>query len=393
MIDSTYKNANILIVDDKESNIEILEDLLEESGYFNVKSITDPRMVFRLIESFKPDLILLDLMMPHINGFEVMEQLTKMVPVNTFLPVLVLTADTTIATKQRALSVGANDFVSKPFNLLEVGLRIKNLLETRYLYQQLENQNEMLEDKVRERTYELGIANQELNKANQELMVLDKAKDDFLNLISHEIRTPINGIKGFTEILKLEIQSPELLEYLQYLEESALRLEMFCYKALLITQLRTDGRKIRFKEVSIDEMIDKTTNQLLEKVNTKGISFHRQTDLTQPVIFGDAELLEFCFESLIDNAIKYSTNNDSVTIKVFTENQHTICEFIDNGAGFSESALENIFTIFGLASKHIDNNTGLNMVLIKLIMDFHKGQIVVKNNELKGAAVRLSFPA
>ena len=140
MIDSILKTAKILIVDDKQSNIDILEGLLEESGYANFQSTTDPRLVVSLFNSFKPDLILLDLMMPHLSGFEVMEQLKPLIPQGTYLPILVLTADITSESKLRALSGGAKDFLSKPFDLYEVQIRINNLLETRYLYKQIENQ-------------------------------------------------------------------------------------------------------------------------------------------------------------------------------------------------------------------------------------------------------------
>ena len=140
MIDSDLKNAMILIIDDKESNIDILEGLLEETGYTHIQSTTDPRMAVDLFKAFNPDLILLDLMMPHLNGFEVMEQLKPLIPQGTYLPILVITADITSETKLRALSGGAKDFLSKPFDLNEIRIRISNLLETRYLYKQLENQ-------------------------------------------------------------------------------------------------------------------------------------------------------------------------------------------------------------------------------------------------------------
>lgn len=149
MIDLTLKKANILIVDDQEANIDVLEGLLEMQGYTNVISSTDPRQVVSLFSSFQPDLILLDLSMPYLSGFEVMDQLKLQLSPNTYLPILVLTADVTSEAKKRALSGGASDFVTKPFDLVEVGLRIRNLLYTSYLQQQLQNQNQLLEEKVK----------------------------------------------------------------------------------------------------------------------------------------------------------------------------------------------------------------------------------------------------
>lgn len=152
MIDHDLKNARILIVDDLESNIDVLKGLLEMDGYTSVETTTDPRKVLGLVKTFDPELLLLDLMMPRLNGFEVMEQLKdvrlKSLNPNKFLPIMVLTADITSEAKHKALASGAKDFLSKPFDLIEVSYRIRNLLETQFLYQQLKSRNLFLEDKV-----------------------------------------------------------------------------------------------------------------------------------------------------------------------------------------------------------------------------------------------------
>lgn len=147
--------ANILIVDDEEVNVLLLRRILERAGYGNLASTTDPGRVRALHDEFKPDIIILDLMMPHMDGFEVMEGLSTHIPEGTYLPILVLTADSTPEARQRALSMGARDFLTKPFDQDEALLRIRNLLETRQLHLKLLDQNERLEEKVLERTIEL----------------------------------------------------------------------------------------------------------------------------------------------------------------------------------------------------------------------------------------------
>jgi two-component system sensor histidine kinase/response regulator len=391
MIDSTLKNAMILIVDDNESNIDILQDLLEETGYTNYQSTTDPRLVVGMFKTLHPDLILLDLMMPHLSGFEVMDLLKSEMPPKSYIPILVLTADITSETKLRALSGGAKDFLSKPFDLYEIQLRINNLLETRYLHQQLENQNMILEDKVKVRTLDLELANVTLDRANKELEVLDQAKSEFLSMINHEIRTPLNGILGFTSFLKKEIKSSELLKYIQYLEESTQRLEAFSYQALRITELRTGKRKIKSEPVSVDELVMITKKHLQEKLQAKGFSLIVHKDQSIEEIRGDRELVQICFDQLIENSLKFSANNDVVILKVFSENQSIICEFIDNGSGFPTKILNNPFRFFELGDRHVDQNTGLNLALIKLIMDAHQGKIEVQNNQTKGATIKLTF--
>jgi putative two-component system response regulator len=147
--------GRILVVDDEEANILLLKRTLERAGYVDIAMTTDPREVAGLVTEFRPDLILLDLLMPHLDGFAVLEQLRSMLPEGTFLPVIVLTADVTRETKQRALASGAEDFLTKPFDVVEVTLRIKNLLQARHLHVQLQGQNELLEARVRVRTRDL----------------------------------------------------------------------------------------------------------------------------------------------------------------------------------------------------------------------------------------------
>ncbi len=153
--ESDIQNASILIVDDQEANVSLLEQLLREAGYTRVTSTQDPQAVFALHREHRYDLILLDLQMPVMDGFQVMRELQTNAA-DSYLPVLVLTSQPNH--KLRALQAGARDFISKPFDLIEVKTRIRNMLEVRLLYKKLENYNTVLEQTVRERTAELAIS-------------------------------------------------------------------------------------------------------------------------------------------------------------------------------------------------------------------------------------------
>lgn len=159
----TPLDARILIVDDQESNVLLLQNILQDAGYAHFETTRDSSQVASLMQEFHPDLILLDLMMPNLDGYAVMEQLRPLIPPDTYLPILVLTADATKQAKQRALSLGAKDFLTKPLDQVEVLLRIKNLLETRLLHLQQQRQNLILEDTVRERTLQIQRQLQRLN--------------------------------------------------------------------------------------------------------------------------------------------------------------------------------------------------------------------------------------
>jgi len=155
MLDTSLTTAKILIVDDQSSNVLLLESILQEEDYTAYRGITDSRQVLPMFLEYQPDLILLDLQMPYLDGFKVMNQLRARIPQGAYLPILVLTADITPEAKRKALAEGATDFLTKPFDQTEVVLRIGNLLRTRVLHLQLQNQNQLLEEKVRERTIEL----------------------------------------------------------------------------------------------------------------------------------------------------------------------------------------------------------------------------------------------
>ena len=156
----------ILIVDDEPANVTLLQEILYENGYARIEAIGDSKLVLELCKKFQPDLILLDLMMPPPDGFAILESL-RAENGESFLPVVVLTADTNEETKRRALEAGATDFLLKPFDHIEVALRIRNLLKSRSAHLLLDNQRAALEEAIRERTSELRATIADLQKTNE----------------------------------------------------------------------------------------------------------------------------------------------------------------------------------------------------------------------------------
>jgi putative two-component system response regulator len=161
MLAASFHHARILVADDEEGNVEILRRILARAGFTRVETTTDSRRVAELYVQQRPDLILLDLHMPHLSGLEVMDQLNEIAEAS-YLPILILSADLTPEARRDALSRGAKDFVAKPFQQDELLLRIRTLLETRFLYLQIQSQNQLLEAKVRERTRALEEAQVEI---------------------------------------------------------------------------------------------------------------------------------------------------------------------------------------------------------------------------------------
>src|SRR5215471_7710232 len=175
MLSAAFRSARLLVVDDEQANIDVLERILTRAGFTGIRSTTDPRDVPRLCAERRPDLVLLDLHMPHAGGLEVMAQINAIAADASYLPILVLSGDLTPEARREALSRGAKDFVAKPFVPDELLLRIRTLLETRLLYVQIQNQNQQLEAKVRERTRALEEAQIEIL---ERLAVAAEFRDD-----------------------------------------------------------------------------------------------------------------------------------------------------------------------------------------------------------------------
>jgi putative two-component system response regulator len=169
------QNSRIFIVDDQPENVLLLERALHNAGYVYLKSTTDSRKVLAMFTDFRPDLVALDLRMPHVDGFSLLKQLRSRVPAGDFVPVLILTADNSRRAKQEALGLGAKDFLTKPIDVGEALLRIYNLLETRWLHVELQKHSEVLEEKVRIRTEELEQAQLEIL---QRLALAAEYRDD-----------------------------------------------------------------------------------------------------------------------------------------------------------------------------------------------------------------------
>jgi DNA-binding response OmpR family regulator len=153
--DDLVKKARILIIDDDLAIVGLLENILREEGYKNLSETNDPRVGMAMFTDYRPDLILLDLHMPHQNGYQILRMLRKLVPANAFLPIIIVTGDVAPESRRRALALGATDFISKPFDIVEVALRTRNVLQIRGLHRQLQSERAQLEKRVRERTRSL----------------------------------------------------------------------------------------------------------------------------------------------------------------------------------------------------------------------------------------------
>ncbi len=375
------KKANILIVDDDYMNLQVLGRLLKEHNY-NVSIASNSVEAFDILGSQEQDLILLDIMMPDVDGFEVCRLLKANNKFNN-IPLIFITALNEPEHLVKGLNMGAADYIAKPFDSKVVIARVQTHLNLKFKTETIENLNKTLEKKVKQRT-------RKLKKANRELMILDKAKSEFLQIISHEIRTPLNGIIGSAQLLSQRCSQGDIGNLLEILNFSVQRLEKFSLNAVMISDLKLNKYTLDITEVSLLKSVKFAASGISGLLTEKKLGLKIQNNSPNDSVSADEELVTKCIQGILKNAVKYAREETTIEICIFEDQQYKIIEIGDTGNGFTEKALKNIFKLFSVGEKHIDGNIGIELALCKLIMDLHNGKIKAYNNS-HGAVVKLSF--
>lgn len=390
MSNSLLNSARILIVDDEQANLDVLSGLLELQGYANILTTRNPLEVTSLVKQENPDLILLDLMMEPINGFAVMEELKSTYEKMRYLPILMLTADINAETRQKALSGGANDFLTKPFDLIEVGLRIRNLLENRFLHLEQENINQVLERKVKERT-------QELIKAKEKAEASDRLKTSFLQNLSHEIRTPMNGIMGFIHLMNMEgITSEDKVFYLHIIEKSSQRLLNLMMDLVNISRIEAGENDFNPELFIVNEKLTEVYEQYREEAKEKGITlvFNNPIEDYQGVLQADVEKFSQIMGHLIRNAIKF-TRSGYVEIGYTSKEDCFVFSVKDTGIGVKPEQRELIWERFRQGDEGISRGyegSGLGLSIAKAFVEAMGGRIWREDNQPEGSIFYFSLP-
>ncbi|MBN2524521.1 MAG: response regulator [Bacteroidales bacterium] len=380
--------SKILIIDDFQTNIEFIRNILEKEDY-EIYSCYNSELSVEVISRLEFDLILLDIVMPKVDGYEVCKSIRKS-KLNSNTPVIFITSEKNEESIIKGFELGARDYIIRPFSSKELIARVNLHIELKKRSEELENVNSHLEDLVRMRTQELNSALTELNAsfeylkhAQKELELLDKAKENFLQIISHEIRTPLNSILGFTELLKDACMDKKYIDYLNIMNKSVKRLENFSMKALLITQLKTGLYHVNYSDTNLSQQIHEVIHLLDESIHKNNLKIKIEIDDFK--LNTDKHLLKHIIFNLFENAVNYSPKNS--TIRVMTEKESDYyCQFSisDQGNGFPNSVLKNENRIFS-NDDFIDNNPGLGIYTTYLIVKILKGNLILENNGNKGA--------
>ena len=338
-------NASILVVDDQAADVSLLVRMLRGAGHTSIASTTDPHEVCELQRKNRYCLILLDLQMPGMDGFKVMEGL-KDIEKDAYLPVLVITAEP--GHKLRALQAGAKDFISKPFDLAEVQMRVRNMLEVRLLH---------LESK----------------KASH-------LKDEFLATVSHELRTPLNAILGWARMLRAKQLPPDREEKgIAVIERNASALAHLIDDLLDVSRIEAGILHLASEPVDLVVMVQAVLDDVRPLAMAKRVQLGFSPDRPAiATVSGDASRLEQVIWNLLANAIKFTPEGGRVDVFIAPSNDHLELRVVDTGQGISPDFLAHVFDRFRQAdgaTTRRHTGLGLGLAIVRQLVELHKGTV------------------
>ena len=362
----------ILIVEDEKDLVQILEYNLNKKGYAAMAAL-DGLTACRMIEEEKPDLVLLDLMLPDLNGWDICklirchedEEISE-------TPIIMLTALGSPEDKIRGLELGADDYMPKPFAIKEVLLKVDRMI-------QKAKKNKQLNIKIK---------NLESKKTRQ---------IDFQNILFHELKSQLIVISGFSSKIEKkgdEVPPDRRQYYAGIIKECSNSLILLAEEMLIISRLETGAYPLPMENVCFEETIRKIIPIFSEQAKAKDISIEFKRIGKIPQIRLNSVGLKVSLSSIIENGIKYSPMKTCLKIKLLNQKKNmVILEVEDNGPGIPKKDLEKIFTKFyrGENVKHKTKGTGLGLYTAKTVVEAMGGRITVESINGNGSRFRMEF--
>jgi CheY-like chemotaxis protein len=400
---TTLQSQTILIVDDNSTNLEVLSETLTRFGY-QVSVAMDGESAIEQIKYHPPTLILLDIMMPGIDGFETCQRL-KRDPASQNIPIIFMTALSDTENKVRGFSVGAVDYITKPFQREEVLARVQVQLKLQNLTKTLEAQNKLLRHEIQQREHaeaSLIAAKEEADKANQ-------AKSEFLANMSHEVRTPLNGILGYAQILQTSKNFNEKeRKGLNIIHQCGTHLLTLINDVLDLSKIEARKMELYATSFHFPSFLHGVAEIFSIRAEQKKVSFICQFDSELPNgVYVDEKRLRQVLINLLGNAVKF-TNHGAVIFKVKILEKNPKCDLDaartfkvrfqieDTGVGISPEYLEKIFMPFEQVGdlNNQAQGTGLGLAISQKILALMKSRIQVSSQGGEGSTFwfDLEFP-
>ena len=362
---------DILIVDDVPANLKVLADILKSEGY-KVRPVPNGTMALQVALKEKPDLILLDIMMPDMDGYEVCRRLKESDMLKD-IPVIFISALNDTKDIVKALKCGGVDFITKPFQAEEISARVNTHLK-------LHQQSVMLLEQ------------------SKELLQLNASKDKFLSIIAHDLRGPLGGFMGLSEMIADESQllSPDKKQdMIRILSDSARNIYNLLENLLEWSKMQQGHTAFNPQITELKRLVTDCTKLLFDVSRKKDINITVDVDNDQKV-FADFNMFQSVIRNLVSNAIKFTPKGGRVIISAdLTENKTLVISVKDTGIGMNGEMVDNLFCLSVNNSRpgtEGENSTGLGLLLCKEFVERHGGEIWVESEEGNGSRFSFTIP-
>ncbi|MDY7023207.1 MAG: hybrid sensor histidine kinase/response regulator [Cyanobacteriota bacterium] len=385
MIQPSVPQADILIVDDTPENLRLLSSMLEEQGY-KVRKATQGKQALKAVESLAPDLILLDIMMPEMNGYQVASSL-KNSPKTIDIPIIFLSALNETMDKVLAFDVGGVDYITKPFQVQEVIVRVRTQITLREQQKQLQEQNQKLQEEIQER-----------EKVEAALRV-------YIHAVSHDLRNPVTGMSMVLQNLlaKKETESPSTLtiktDIVERMANSCDRQLNLINSLVETSDMGLQGIALNCQPLDLVSFTEKVLAEWQPVFEKNQINLQNQVPSSLPQVQADSNQLWRIFDNLFSNAIKYNQPGLTITVlaDILTEekdnSQQIKYTISDNGVGIKPEEAQGIFELYqrGKTVGKI-KGLGLGLYLCRQIINGHGGEIGVIPHPNSGVSFWFTLP-
>ena len=389
--------ATLLVVDDNATNLNMLLDYFHDVGY-KVLIASNGEQALQQVQHVSPDLILLDVMMPGIDGFETCQRLKDQEKTKD-IPVIFMTALTETVEKVRGFAVGGVDYITKPLQYEEVLARVNAHLTIRKLQQELQKKNEDLEKYtilLANRNVQLHEKNFELDEKNAQLKALNADKDKFFSIIAHDLRNPLGALRELPQIIVENIETytrDELLRLILLQRDAAKNL--FALLENLLTWSRIQRGMIEFnpQQISLENVIARNIALMQSQAEQKQITLTNLVQENIPIL-ADYNMIDTVIRNLMSNALKFTREGGSIQVSAAHTDEFAEVAVADTGIGIKEQYIAKLFRIdeqyrrIGTAN---EKGTGLGLILCKEFVEKHGGHLWVESEIGKGSTFRFTL--
>jgi two-component system, sensor histidine kinase and response regulator len=384
---TTAQLSKILVVDDTPNNLRLLASILKEKGY-EIKAVTSGRMALTVTHRLMPELILLDICMPEMDGYEVCQAL-KANPQTSDIPIIFLSALDDVSDKVKAFKFGGVDYITKPFQVAEVLARVEMHLDLRRLQQQLQAQNIRLQEEIKARQQ----AEAEVRKALDKEKELNILKSRFVAMVSHEFRTPLTTIQTTSDLLQYyEWTAEERKSYFEQIRLEVQYMTELIEDVLVIGEEEIGSPQVNSQVINLAQFCQSLLTSLQRTAGSRYcLTFTSQGEPQDVSI--DPKLLRQILNNLLSNAIKYSCNGGSVTLTVIYQPDRVLLQVKDQGIGIPVADQERLFEAFHRAANvEAIQGTGLGLAIAQKCTELCGGEISFESQLNQGTTFTVALP-